>query len=410
VRYNALVDEGSEDVVSPRGPSDAKDANAEERAKLDQRLRALTPRTPGMWAIVAVNLAVFVAMLASGVDPLIPDKESLVAWGANHGSRVSEGEWWRLFTSMFLSYGAIGIAVNTGVLWTIGRFIERALGTRTFLVIYLLSGWAGGVAVRFFKPVSISAGPSGAISGVFGVMLAFVVRPRRSVPPSARRLWVATLLFLLYTLDIGYKSPDIALPVQLGGFVTGALLGIALCHELTPEARLETNRRTALLGAVAAVALGAATWTLRGRTPDLATAIGRLGAAEQQVMARYNDSRERVLAGKETDNHFVDILEHEIMPAWRAARLDLALYRDYPPEARELAASLDEYWLLREEGWELLASAFRAQDTGLMQKALAVFTKANARHDEISANIDVRAAELGFPKKKLGFTPTTRNP
>lgn len=182
-------------------------------------------------------------------------------------------------------------------------------------------------------------------------------------------------------------------------------------HEETPEARIETNHRAALLGAVAAVALGAATWTLRARSPDLAAAFARLGAVEQQVMARYNDSREKLLAGKETDDHFVAILEREIMPAWRGARLDLERYRDYPRETRDLATSLDEYWLLREQGWELLAKAFRAQqDTELMQKALDVFVKANARHDEISANLSARAAELGFSRKQPAFTPNTGNP
>jgi hypothetical protein len=45
-----------------------------------------------------------------------------------------------------------------------------------------------------------------------------------------------------------------------------------------------------------------------------------------------------------------------------------------------------------------------------MQKAGAAFAKAEERHVEIAAKTNARAAELGFPTKKPGFTPTPRNP
>ena len=75
-------------------------------------------------------------MVASGVDLLRPASDALIAWGANFGPKTTGGQWWRLFASVFLHIGAIHLAFNMYVLWSVGHFVERLVGNAGFLVLY----------------------------------------------------------------------------------------------------------------------------------------------------------------------------------------------------------------------------------------------------------------------------------
>jgi rhomboid protease GluP len=359
-----------------------RQSQADERAsffELHRRLRSLTPYAFGTGAIVAANVAVFALMVASGVHALSPTSQSLIQWGANYGPKVSAGQWWRLFTAMFVHVGVVHIAMNMWGLWNIGRFVERALGTMIYLVVYVLSGWAGSVVSVFMKPMTVSAGASGAIFGVFGVMLAFVLRPRRSVPVAAlRSLRGSVFSFLAINLWLGIKIPSIDLAAHGGGLVCGFLLGAVLSHELTPEARRAANRRTVLLGAAVAVALGVATWTLRGRVPDFEAMLKQFGTVEHQVLVTYNDARQKTLDRELSNQEFADVIERDVLPPWRRIRIDPAVYRNAPRKFQELTRDLEDYREAREQGWQLTANGLRTGDTEALEQASDKLRQADA--------------------------------
>lgn len=82
------------------------------------------------------------------------------------------GEYYRLFTSMFLHIGIMHIVFNMLILYLLGPTLERVLGSVRFLVLYLLSGLGGAVASYMFStPTTMSVGASGAIYGLFGALL-----------------------------------------------------------------------------------------------------------------------------------------------------------------------------------------------------------------------------------------------
>ena len=66
-------------------------------------LNRATPRVWITWLLIAANVAIFVAMLATGVDPMTPTTDSLVKWGADYGPKTTSGQWWRLGSSIFRS-------------------------------------------------------------------------------------------------------------------------------------------------------------------------------------------------------------------------------------------------------------------------------------------------------------------
>lgn len=366
-----------------------RQSKAEERAsiiELYRRLRALTPHAFGTGALIAANVAVFGVMVASGVHPLSPTSQSLLTWGADYAPKVSEGQWWRLLTAMFLHVGVVHIAMNMWGLWNVGSFVERALGTTIFLVIYMLSGWAGSVVSVLMKPMSVSAGASGAIFGIFGAMLALVLRPRRGVPMEALRpIRNSTLSLLAINLWLGITTPVIDLAAHGGGFVAGFLLGAALGHELTPEARRSALRRTVLIGTATFLALAGATFALKNRpVPDIRATLMQFQAVEARVVAAYNSASEKAVKGEISDPQFADILEHDVLPPWRTLRLEPTAMRYVPRELKETVRDLQEYREVREQGWELMARGLRGRDGRLIEQGSERLKRADGMVEEMN--------------------------
>src|SRR5690606_3233599 len=164
------------DVHSPRtrGPTDAQ---------IHFR-RALGGAMRREWitdALVAANVAVFVLMVVSGVSALSPTGQELLGWGANYAPLTLAGEWWRLFSSVFVHAGLIHLGFNTYALLLAGRMVERVYGHAGYLLLYLFAGLTGSAASAIFSG-GPSVGASGAIFGIFGALLAFLLRRRALIP------------------------------------------------------------------------------------------------------------------------------------------------------------------------------------------------------------------------------------
>jgi tetratricopeptide (TPR) repeat protein len=240
--------EGAEDLEKARqlaktGPEGFRRALAE-----------LTPRLLVTPALVAVNVLVFLAMVASGVGAFDPSPEALLAWGAGYTSLTARGEWWRLLTSNFLHFGLLHLAMNMWVLWDAGRLVERAFGNAGFLVLCLASGLLGSVTSHFFNPDIVCAGASGAVFGVYGALLGFLLRCRGSIPAKALQgLTKSGATFLAYNLLYGFTHQGIDVAAHVGGLGAGFLCGVAMALPLTREALAGRRVRTRLVAAGAAV-------------------------------------------------------------------------------------------------------------------------------------------------------------
>src|SRR5438309_8053942 len=132
--------------------------------------------------IVALNVLVFIAMVIKGVPFLQPSAHAVLPWGANFGPLTSSGQWWRLLAACFLHFGIIHIAVNMYVLVQAGTFTERLFGNLRFALLYLIAGVGGNIAGLYFHPFAVGAGASGAIFGVYGALLAFLLVQKGVVP------------------------------------------------------------------------------------------------------------------------------------------------------------------------------------------------------------------------------------
>lgn len=142
-----------------------------------------------------------------------------------------------LVTSLFLHAGWVHLLLNLVFLAWVGKYCEWAVGRGKFVLLYLLSGIAGGVLQYLAGPVSVVpvVGASGAIAGVFGAYAVLFARnevaPRRvlGMQISAEVLtagWYAATwigLQLLTGIAVNDGSAGIAIWAHIGGFITGLL-------------------------------------------------------------------------------------------------------------------------------------------------------------------------------------------
>src|SRR5450432_2405706 len=89
-------------------------------AEFHLSLKGHTPRVFVTYALIAVNVSLYGAMVAKGVDPMSPTVDSLLAWGADYAPRTLAGQPYRIFTSTFIHIGALHLAMNMFVLWSAG--------------------------------------------------------------------------------------------------------------------------------------------------------------------------------------------------------------------------------------------------------------------------------------------------
>jgi rhomboid protease GluP len=189
-----------------------------------------------------------------------PDGVAMLRFGTNYGPLTASGEWWRLFTAMFLHFGLVHLLLNMWALLSLGMLTERLYGSARFAMLYLFAGLVGSLASYYWHPNLNSAGASGAIFGVIGALLAFMLNPRTRIPPTvAAAQRNSALVFIAYNLANGFAHQGIDNAAHLGGLTGGFVIGWLLARPLTREAREDSAHAGALvgLGALALLVIGA---------------------------------------------------------------------------------------------------------------------------------------------------------
>ncbi len=169
-------------------------------------------------------------MVISGVNIMLPDNESLLNWGANFRPMTLEGEWWRLITCCFLHIGIFHLLMNMYALLYIGVLLEPLLGRTRFISAYLLTGITASIASLWWHDLTISAGASGAVFGMYGVFLSLLTT--NLIEQTARQtLLTSIVVFVGYNLINGLRD-GIDNAAHIGGLLAGLLIGFILIPSL----------------------------------------------------------------------------------------------------------------------------------------------------------------------------------
>lgn len=142
----------------------------------------------------------------------------LSSYGIKSNTAILRGEFWRLITPMWLHGSLLHIAFNMYALAIFGTSLERFYGHGRFLLLYLLSGYAGNV-VSFMMTPSNSLGSSTAIFGLLAAQAVFIYQ-NRTLIRNSRSLLINTIAIAGFNLLLGL-SPGIDNWGHLGGLIGG---------------------------------------------------------------------------------------------------------------------------------------------------------------------------------------------
>ena len=188
--------------------------------------------TPVIYAIIAINLLIYaiLALLSQSFDISL---NVLIHAGAQQTAYIeATGQYWRIFTAMFLHVSLLHVGLNMLSLFFIGRVVETFYGTWRYLVIYLVSGIVGGLATFFLQPDVWAVGASGAIFGVFGALGVLYVANRSAMGRYGAAAIANWLLWLALNLVLGFSDPNIGIIDHIGGLIAGIVLAFLLLPRL----------------------------------------------------------------------------------------------------------------------------------------------------------------------------------
>jgi rhomboid protease GluP len=179
------------------------------------------------YILIALNVAVYVYTSLVGGNFLETNYDLIWQYGQVNGLVIYYGQYWQLFTSMFIHASIAHLAGNMLFLLIFGLRGEEMFSLPEYLAIYLLGGLTGNLLSLLFLPLDVpSVGASGAIFAMFG---ACAIYARRTV----RQSIIGALIFAFFLLFLS-SGPGVNDLAHIGGLVFGLLIGYVLAIKRKP--------------------------------------------------------------------------------------------------------------------------------------------------------------------------------
>jgi len=196
----------------------------------ERRLR----NAPAVIAFILLNVGAFCIELWRGalINPAILHRLGALDFYAV----ISKGEFWRLFTALFLHYNLLHLVFNLFALYVLGPPLERTIGTIRFAMCYLIAGvgsTAGVVlltVIKIVRPAEL-VGASGCVMGIVGAWAGFLVRHRHVWQARQRLLNILLIIAIQIVFDI--STPQVSTSAHLCGLVTGFAIGLVVAPKRT---------------------------------------------------------------------------------------------------------------------------------------------------------------------------------
>jgi rhomboid protease GluP len=176
---------------------------------------------PVVSTILAINIFVFILTSI----PVLGGQ--LTSLGIGFNLLISEGEYWRLITPMFLHATFMHLLFNMFSLYLFGPELEQLTGKARFLTIYFLSGLVGNIATYLLLDWKYqSLGASGAIYGILGAFGALVYYTKHFMPQLKQIIVPIIVIGVIMT----FLQPNINVTAHLAGLITGFIIGMIYFH------------------------------------------------------------------------------------------------------------------------------------------------------------------------------------
>jgi membrane associated rhomboid family serine protease len=337
------------------------------RDPFDEFLHARTAWPVVTPLLLAAHVLVFALMLFD--RSTLTASERLIAWGGNFAPRTTNGEWWRLLASTFVHGSLLHLLATIAGLVPLGLILERAVGRITFACVYLAAAvLASVVALWSGSAMSIGIGASGAICGIYGLLVATVLwavvgRLRMSVPlATVGQLAGAALIFFAYNLltdHLGTRS-------ELAGLGIGFVGGFVIARGVTQQ-KPAVGRALMVATATVLIAIAGAL-PLRGIV-DVRPEIARIAAFEERTAAAYDAAVDKFKRGRLTPEALGQVIDRSILPELQSIQVRLQGVRGVPREQAPLVAAANEYCKLREQSWRRRSEALHKRNMKMLRDA-----------------------------------------
>lgn len=233
-RPRALIDQALANLARADGIAGVRlsDAASEVVARVEAapqpEVRVHRPVRPwATWGLTAAMLGVAAAITLL-VGPT-GDVGVLTRSGALVRGLVDGGEWWRIFSCVFVHVGGLHLVVNVIGMWFVGRIAEELFGTARTLALFGAAGFAGAVASYMASPAGISAGASGALFGLLGAVFVELTWHRERYRAAwSRGIWGGLAVVIVAQVGYGFVYPVIDQWAHGAGLVAGIALGAVL--------------------------------------------------------------------------------------------------------------------------------------------------------------------------------------
>lgn len=230
--------------------ADSTDAARErDRTRLQQFQDRLASRRSFATGLIA-GLVVAVALiewLTTGSTAVTVGRAGLVK------PLVSDGEWWRLVTAMFLHANAWHLSANLAALAAFGRIVEAYAPRPWLLVTYAVSGVVGNLASWWLKPDTASLGASGAVMGILAFLVVLGWRRPDELPASVRHRAGMAIVLTAFIGAMAFSLIDNA--AHAGGAAAGALIALIVIPKQASAFRGRPSRFLTAAGWIAAMSI-----------------------------------------------------------------------------------------------------------------------------------------------------------
>lgn len=202
------------------------------------------------YTLIGLNVLIFIVQMI--LKYFVLGESQMLLWmGAKENTLITLGQYWRLFTAMFLHSSITHILFNAFALYIWGRQLEVLLGRMRYLIVYITAGLFGSLMSYLCSP-NAAVGASGAIFGLFGALLYFRLRHKQLFD---KVFGMQVLVVIGVNLVIGFLGNGIDNFGHIGGLIGGFLMAYAT--GLYGE-RLSGLRIPALIGVIALFLAGLA--------------------------------------------------------------------------------------------------------------------------------------------------------
>ena len=230
-------------------------------------------KAPATTSLIAIIVALFISPRLPGYGGNYLD---LIALGGNAPALVDLGQLDRLLTSNFLHAGALHLYFNSMALFIFGNILEKLLGWKKFLFVFLFSAVGAAIASWLVGGALVSVGASGGIFGLMGSLLLINFKMGFRLPAGFNLGKTPWIIMIVINGALPFLVPMIDWAAHLGGFafgivITWLLLRKHLAKLQSTREQLELWRKTSTNLAYACFALiGVFVFSFIVRASDIA--------------------------------------------------------------------------------------------------------------------------------------------